>query len=49
MTEREREMMAFMANILTDLARGFSIDIEDTWKLDSIARELETKGEDDGC
>lgn len=48
MTKREREMLVFMASILTDLSRGFPIELEDTWKLDSIARELEAEGETDG-
>lgn len=48
MTKHEYEMLAFMARILTDLSRGFPIDLEDTWKLDSITSELEAKGENDG-
>lgn len=47
MTEHEREMLAFMAYILTDLSRGFPIDFEDACRLDDIARELEVKGEKD--
>lgn len=48
MTDREREMLVFMARILADLSRGYEIELEDIWKLDSIVRELEEKGESDG-
>ena len=42
------DAIAFMATILGNLTRGYSIEVEDIWKLDEIAHHFDMRGENDG-